>query len=162
MAYDRRLIESASLMAITWDALGDVASGVASIRQAPGQPKDCGILAVRVQPFSESSGDGHTAGDCQGGSGNCGPLVTLAAVHCSASMGIAYLSRQQSGPAAHTALLEDVPMHPRAAGADGRQHAQPHVRGGRDPETRAVHVQFLRQAVHDAAQPAICSFAAMV
>ena len=148
--------------------------------QAPWQPKDCGVLAVRVQPCCEASG-GRLAGDCQaggcGGSDELRPHVTLAAVHCSASMGIAYCTRdrQQPRPAVPAGLrreaLEQHHHHHQqqqqqqqeeAAGTDDGVHSQAPAREHANSKPRAVHVQFLRQAVPDAARPAICSFAASV
>jgi hypothetical protein len=138
--------------------------------QAPWQPKDCGILAVRVQPCSEAGG-GSAAGDCQGGgrgsdwcSDESQPHVTLAAVHCSASMGIAYCTGNRQQPAVAGGLRQEpLEQQQQQAGAGGRVHTQAHVRGHANSKPiRAVHVQFLRQAVSDAARPAICSFAASV
>lgn len=137
--------------------------------QAAWQPKDCGILAVRVQPCSEAGG-GSAAGDCQGGgcgsdgcSDESGPHVTLAAVHCSASMGIAYCTGNRQQPAVVSGLRQEpLEQQQQQAGAGGRVHTQMCLREPQNTKPRAVYVQFLRQAVPDAAQPAICSFAASV
>jgi hypothetical protein len=138
--------------------------------QAPWQPKDCGVLAVRVQPCS-GAGDESSADDCQGGGcggGGCRPHVTLAAVHCSASLGVAYCTgaRQQPRPAVPAGpqkeALEQQQQQQAAGAGGGRVNSQARARAGPEPGARAVHVQFLRQAVPDAARPAICSFAALV
>ena len=142
------------------------------VRQAPWQPKDCGVLAVRVQPRGEA-GSGHTAESCHAGSCGCSDEsrlhVTLAAVHCSASMGIAYCTgnRQQPRPAAPAGSQQDglkqQQQQQQAAGTDDGVHSQATAREHANSKPiRAVHVQFLRQAVPDAARPPICSFATSV
>ena len=141
------------------------------IWQAPWQPKDCGILAVQVQPCSEARG-GRTVGDCQaggcGGSDELRHRVTLAAVHCSASMGIAYCTGnwRQPRPAAPAGSQQEAleqQQQQQSAGADGEGHSRAHASGRANSNPMGpVHVQFLRQAVPDAARPATCSFAASV
>lgn len=121
--------------------------------QAPRQPKDCGVLAVRV----DRAGDG-------------GCTATLAAVHCSASMGIAYcvgsprpamqcVARDASGAAAG-AVMTDAATRAAAEGGPGTGRAADHMDAQK--QSVRVHTEFLRQTVRDARRPGICSFAKAV
>ena len=116
------------------------------------QPKDCGVLAVRVERDPSS--------------GSCSAELT--AVHCSASMGFAYCTGGGSasvsdGGGAALAPPDTVTetKHSAAAGPGndkGAARQQSSVSAGGQGPCRHVHSDFLRQTVHDPEHPSVCRF----